>query len=609
MPLPLGLSFYRRLSPASARKPRTLRAGTIQFANPGAGGNLVGNSIIFAVTRGSGSTGAVSVTCSTVDGTGKASVDYIATTNTLSWADGDTANKTFTVPFLNRGLTDGTTVSFSVQLSNPAGGAVLGSASTDIDTIAYPTIAAQPTIQITSPPSDLTLVTGTPVTLAASVTDPSNILSLVQFYVNDLPAGQSVTEGPFTLDTTAPAPGTYVLKAVATDNQGRESVSTRTVTVVAADPADPAPATSLLTDLGGHQLAGGASVVLAATADSFSSDGTPLGEVDFYADSTLIASFDGNGNLLSGQAGVAPAVNGQRLAAVRRTSADSSPPAAKGSVFAATWTLPNLTKLINLITVATTASGRSQVSSPTSVQAVASTPGGNRPPEAVFASTGDGSRVHTGVPITVPVMVSDPDAASGSALTGGQGRRRSDVTFPSGLISKMEVYLNQVKLATITQPPYTASFTPPAEGTYVIEAIVTDGSGLSGVATPLIVDAVSATPGVSVSLAGAVNGKSADVAAGDKAKVVVTRVNDDFTEPLTVGYKLKGSAVAGVDYKTLSSTVTIPAGAKSTKIKVSTLNNAASSGSAVLKLKLVPSADDIYEVTGNAGVKIGILDQ
>ena len=248
----------------------------------------------------------------------------------------------------------------------------------------------------------------------------------------------------------------------------------------------------------GRQLAGGASVVLTAAADSLNTDGTPLARVDFYADSTLIASFDGSGNVLSGQAGVAPTANDRRPAAERRTSADSGPPAAKGSVFAATWTLPNLTKLINLITVATTSSGRSQVSSPTSVQAVASTPGGNRPPEAVFASTGDGSRLHTGVPVTIPVMVSDPDAANGSsgnALTGEQGRRRSDVTFPSGLISKMEVYLNQVKLATITQPPYTASFTPPAEGTYVLEAIVTDGSGLSGVATPLIVDAVSTTPG------------------------------------------------------------------------------------------------------------------
>ena len=78
---------------------------------------------------------------------------------------------------------------------------------------------------------------------------------------------------------------------------------------------------------------------------------------------------------------------------------------------------------------------------------------------------------------------------------------------------------------------------------------------------------------------------------------------------MTIGYKLKGSAVAGVDYKTLSGTVTIPAGAKSTKIKVATLNNAASGGSAVLKLKLLPSADGIYDVTGNGGVKIGILDQ
>ena len=60
---------------------------------------------------------------STADGTDLAGRDYTATTGTLSWADGDTANKTFTIPILNSGNPNQGNGTFFVNLSGPGAGA------------------------------------------------------------------------------------------------------------------------------------------------------------------------------------------------------------------------------------------------------------------------------------------------------------------------------------------------------------------------------------------------------------------------------------------------------------------------------------------------------
>lgn len=87
-----------------------------------------------SVTRTGGSTGPVSVSYATSDGTAIAGTDYTATSGTLSWSDGDTATKTFSVPISNGAAISGTK-SFKVTLSNAMGGATLGSPSTSTVTI------------------------------------------------------------------------------------------------------------------------------------------------------------------------------------------------------------------------------------------------------------------------------------------------------------------------------------------------------------------------------------------------------------------------------------------------------------------------------------------
>ena len=77
------------------------------------------------VERVGGVGGAVSVDYETSDGSATAGSDYAATSGTLNWGAGDSADKTFTVPVNWDGRAEGTE-SISLALTNPGGGSDLG---------------------------------------------------------------------------------------------------------------------------------------------------------------------------------------------------------------------------------------------------------------------------------------------------------------------------------------------------------------------------------------------------------------------------------------------------------------------------------------------------
>jgi predicted alternative tryptophan synthase beta-subunit len=108
--------------------------GTIQFSSATYSVNENGGSVAVTATRTGGSTGAVSVSYATSNGTATAAADYTAASGTLSWADGDTANKTFTVTILDDTTYEGNETVI-LALSGPTGGASLGAQSTAALTI------------------------------------------------------------------------------------------------------------------------------------------------------------------------------------------------------------------------------------------------------------------------------------------------------------------------------------------------------------------------------------------------------------------------------------------------------------------------------------------
>ena len=119
----------------------TATPGTLQFSAPTYSVGEAGPTATITVTRTGGTDGAVSVDYASVAGgtaTGGAScagsVDYVNAVGTLNWANGDGANKTFSVTICDD-PTDEPDETVNLALSNPMGGATVGSQSTSVLTI------------------------------------------------------------------------------------------------------------------------------------------------------------------------------------------------------------------------------------------------------------------------------------------------------------------------------------------------------------------------------------------------------------------------------------------------------------------------------------------
>ncbi|WP_322797105.1 Calx-beta domain-containing protein [Tepidiforma sp.] len=147
--------------------------GTIQFASATYSGTEAGGPIVISVTRTGGTSGAVTVDYATTGGTATAGVDYTAASGTLTWANGEGGTKTFTVTPTPDTLTEGTET-VNLALSNPTGGATLGTPSTAVLQISDSTII--PVITAVNPAAGPTTggqtvtITGQNFTGATSVT-------------------------------------------------------------------------------------------------------------------------------------------------------------------------------------------------------------------------------------------------------------------------------------------------------------------------------------------------------------------------------------------------------------------------------------------------------
>lgn len=87
-------------------------------------------SIAVVVRRSGNLVGTAGCSYTTANGTATAGVNYTLTAGTVSWATGDGADKTITVPLLNTSML--TPKTFTVTLSSPSAGVVLGQTVTTV---------------------------------------------------------------------------------------------------------------------------------------------------------------------------------------------------------------------------------------------------------------------------------------------------------------------------------------------------------------------------------------------------------------------------------------------------------------------------------------------
>ncbi len=117
--------------PLTPAPPLTQQHGRIQFTaeNFTVNENDTSGRATITVERVDGSAGTVTVDYATADGTATAGTDYTAASGTLTFNDGDTGPKTFTIPITNDLWIEGNET-INLALSNPTGGAALGNRST-----------------------------------------------------------------------------------------------------------------------------------------------------------------------------------------------------------------------------------------------------------------------------------------------------------------------------------------------------------------------------------------------------------------------------------------------------------------------------------------------
>ena len=145
-----------------------------------------------------------------------------------------------------------------------------------------------PMVSITSPATGASFVAGTAIAVTASATDSDGSIVKVDFYRDGVLVGTD-TSAPYGATLNGLGAGSYVLTAVATDNQGA-SASSAGVSIDVTAAANQPPMASITSPATGANFVQGTAI--AVTASATDSDGTIAG-VAFYVDGNLWASLMG----------------------------------------------------------------------------------------------------------------------------------------------------------------------------------------------------------------------------------------------------------------------------------------------------------------------------
>ena len=171
--------------------------GSVTYTTAENSGNL--NVII---TRSGGSSGSVSVACTTQDGSAYSPTDYIGNSTVFTWAAGDMSSRTFTIPITDDSVSE-LNETFSVVLTNITGGAGYGPISQATAIINDDDVPpSQPIIAITASGALITFQSGSPGTLLSNqnvtgITSPQTLRGLAfrrstgQLYVVGAVSGTS----------------------------------------------------------------------------------------------------------------------------------------------------------------------------------------------------------------------------------------------------------------------------------------------------------------------------------------------------------------------------------------------------------------------------------
>ncbi len=384
---------------------------------------------------------------------------------------------------------------------------------------------AAPIVNITSPTSKANYPGPASVILSADASDSDGTITKVEFFAG---ANLIVTEkvAPYYWTWKNVQPGTYIITAKATDNNGAVTISAP-VTLVVGTPNIP-PVVDLTSPVANDNYQGPASVILSATASD--TDGS-ISKVEFYNGANLITTekvspyywtwknvqpgkyiitakaIDNKGastisspvTLLVETPNIAPVVNltspvananyqGPASVILSADASDSDGSITKVEFYDGTklivtekvapyyWTWKNVQPGNYTITAkATDNKGRSTTSSQT-VMVVKSL--NAAPTVSIFSPV---SNVSFAGPANITI-----DAIAGDA---------------DGSVSKVELFEGTTLIGSLDSSPYSFTWSNVAAGSHTVTAVATDNSGSSSTSAPVVINvavAQNAAPTVTI---------------------------------------------------------------------------------------------------------------
>lgn len=149
------------------------------------------------------------------------------------FVDGTKVGEDTTAPYSFRYTAPATPGAHSIAARATDNAATARDVSTSVTVINA--VGAPPTATLITPASNPNPlpVPGTSVALAGTAVASGGAIASVQFYQNGAPIGNPVTAPPFAISFNPPAPGSYVLDMIATDDRGNTKVS-NSFTLIAA---------------------------------------------------------------------------------------------------------------------------------------------------------------------------------------------------------------------------------------------------------------------------------------------------------------------------------------------------------------------------------------
>lgn len=295
--------------------------GIIEFSSPTYSvAEEGGIDATITVTRTGGSSGSLSIDYASSDGTATAGVDYTMVSGTLSWLDGDSSAKTFSVPVINDAIDEIPNETVNLSLSNPTLNgaldlAVLGTQSSATLSI----IDSAGTIQFSSPTYSANEDGGITATITVSRVGGSNGAASVNYSTSDGSAtagsdyiatsgtlswlnyesGSKAFTVPVINDAIDENPDeTVLLNLSAFTGANPGTLSTATLTIVDSSGSVQFNATAITVTEDGMAAtftatrAGGSNGAL--SVDYATSNGTALAGVDYLAASGTLSWADGD---------------------------------------------------------------------------------------------------------------------------------------------------------------------------------------------------------------------------------------------------------------------------------------------------------------------------